>query len=68
MAKNRGTQMCDIARVSAKRSERVQRQGDGNRDVDGTGVLESLRRLCRRSRLPAGHGAFRSRGIVDEML
>lgn len=60
--------MCDIARISAKWSERVQRQRDCNGDVYRTRVLKSLRRLRRRSRLSASHRAFWSRGIIDEML
>lgn len=60
--------MCDIARVSPKRSQRVQGQRDGDRDVDGTGVLEGLWGLRGRPGLPAGHGAFWSCGVVEEVL
>lgn len=60
--------MCDVAGISAKWSEWVQCQSDCNGDVDGTGVLQSLWGLCGRSRLPAGHRTFWSRGVIDEML
>lgn len=60
--------MCDIARISTKRSQRVQCQRDCNRDVYWTRVLKSLRRLRGRSRLSTSHGTFWSCGIIDEML
>lgn len=60
--------MSDIARVSSKWFQWVQSKRDCNWDVNGAWILQSLWGLGGHSGLPAGHCAFRSCGVIGEML
>lgn len=68
MPEDGGVQMRDVARVPAEGFEWVQGEGDGYRDVQWARILQGLRGLRGRPGLAAGHCAFRSCGVVCEML
>lgn len=61
--------MRDVAGVASERALGVQRERDGDRDVDGTRVLQQEGNLGAGASLDAGHAhALRRGGLVQAVL
>lgn len=69
LSQHGGVQVCDVARVPSKRPLGVQSEGDGDRYVDGPGVVQEQRNLSTGARLDAGHAhALRRGGLVPAVF
>lgn len=61
--------MCDVARVPSKWALGVQREGDGDRYVDGTRIVQEERNLSTGARLDTGHAhVLRRGGLIPAVL
>lgn len=63
-----GVQVGDIARVASKRALGIQREGDGDRDVDGARVLQQEGDLGAGASLSAGHHHALRRGRLVQTV
>lgn len=64
-----GVQVRDVARVPSKRPLGVQSEGNGDRYVDGSRVVQQERDLSAGARLDAGHAhVLRRRGLIPAVL
>lgn len=68
LSEHGGVQVGDVTRVPAERTLGVQREGDGNRDIDGARVLQQEGHLGARTGLAAGHHHALRRGRLVQAM
>lgn len=69
LSEHRGVQVRNITRVPSERALGVQREGDGDWDIDGAGVIQQEGDLGAGASLAAGHHHALRRGrLVQAML